>query len=236
MIDDSLYFVDSAVNDGYVFQVSSVLTGINRIYNQYASDYSTVQWYDIVPSIGDVISIAYSNIASSYDIDSNSGEQLNVVGRLIGTDRSIIGNTEFTVFECDDDSVECGNDFAQCSARFISDDADLDDSYFKPLLKAKVAKNTSDATIDSIILATKSILSSDLVVRLRDNEDMTFSVEAYNEISPIELSLLSKNIIPTPQGVRLRGFLYGFGIVESGDDSLECGNESAECIGLIEVN
>ena len=235
-MSEDLYFEEDAVDTGYVDEIVSPLDGLNRVYNQYASDYSTVQWYNIIPGIGNEISSAYSAVSTSYDIDSNIGEQLNVIGRVVGVNRSVIGTTEFEVFECDDDSVECGNDTAQCSVRFTSDDEDLEDQYFRPLLKAKVAKNTSNATIDSIIIATKAVLSSDQVVRLVDSEDMTFSIETYDEISPIDTSLLSKGIIPTPQGVRLRGFLDGYGIVECGDDTLECGNESAECNGLIEVN
>lgn len=236
MTCDVLFFEADTVESGYVYEIKSALDGLNRVYNQYSSDFSTVAWYNIIPEIGDCMSVAYSQIAISYNIDLNSGEQLNVIGRVIGINRSIIGNIELTVFECDDDSVECGNDDAQCSVQFISDNSELDDEYFKPLLKAKVAKNTSTATIDSIIIATKAILSSDTEVRLRDSEDMTFTIEVYDGIEPIARSLLSKGIIPTPQGVRLRGFLDGIGIVECGDDALECGNESAECIGLIEVN
>lgn len=237
MTCDILFFESGAVNDGYVYEVNSLVGNLNRVYNQYASDYSTVEWYNITPSIGSCISVAYQQIASSYNIDLNEGAQLDVIGRVIDLNRSIVGSVELTVYECGDDiNAECGNGDAQCSVQFISDDSDLSDEYFKPLLKAKVARNTSTCTIDSIILATKEILSSDKEVRLRDSEDMTFTIEVYGGIDPIDLILLSKGIIPTPQGVRLRGFLDGIGIVESGDTSMQCGDESTECIGLTEVN
>lgn len=208
----------------------------SRVYNQYRSDHDTVAWYNITPTLGSEILTAFNDITNSYSIDDNEGEQLNVIGRVIDIDRSVIGSVELTVFECDDDSVECDNDDAQCSVIFVSEDSTLSDEYFRPLLKAKVAKNTSNATIDSIILATKIILSSDQEVRLRDSEDMTFTIEIYDGLAPIDRDLLSKGIIPTPQGVRLRGVLDGIGIAECGDDEMECGNLNAECIGLIEVN
>jgi hypothetical protein len=226
------YFEFSTVDSNYVEPYYRA----SRVYNQYRSDEDTIKWYNITPTLGSEIGNAYDAISGSYSIDGNIGEQLNVIGRVIDINRSVIGSVELTVFECDDDSVECDNDEAQCSVQFISDDGALDDQYFRPLLKAKVAKNTSNATIDSIILATKIILSSDQEVRLRDSEDMTFTIEIYDGIAPIERDLLSKGIIPTPQGVRLRGVLDGIGIAECGDDEMECGNLNAECIGLIEVN
>ena len=208
----------------------------SRVYNQYRDKENAVKWYNITPTLGQNFITAYGDIKTSYDIDTNFGEQLNIIGRVIDIDRGIIGTVNFPVFECGDETVEAGNTEAQCSFRFLSDSSDLEDQYFRPLLKAKVAKNTSNATIDSIISATKIILSSNQNVKLRDSEDMTVTIEIYDGLSDIDRVLLTKDIIPRPQGVKLRGVLDGIGITELGNESLMSGDTSSECVGLIEVN
>lgn len=207
----------------------------DRIYAQYRNKPKARAWYDITRSIGDELADAANAVALSYDIDGNSGEQLDVIGRIVVTDRNVLLDTKFTVYQCNDAGEnQCGDTAVQCSPLSLVQDQGLSDEYFRVLLRAKIAKNNSDATLDGIIDACTIITPNAPWFRMSDNEDMSFSLENYNELTPIELSLLTtEGLIPKPQGVRFNGFLYGYGIVECGDDELQCGDESAECVGFI---
>ena len=101
-----------------------------------------------------------------------------------------------------------------------------------PLLKSKVAKNTSEATIDDIIEAVKIIATSADVVTLQDSEDMTFSLEIFGNLSAIEREiLLQDGVVPKPQGVRYLGFVETTDLVEFGNQDFEMGDELSQMAG-----
>ena len=88
-----------------------------------------------------------------------------------------------------------GDPAAQMSETSIGADKQLQDMYFRPLLKSKVAKNTSEATIDDIIESVKLIASSAESVKLQDSEDMTFSLEIFGNLSAIERDILACKMV-----------------------------------------
>lgn len=232
----------------------------DRIYAQYRDKPKAVAWYGITPSIGNEICSAYNSIVNSYDIDSNEGAQLDVIGRLIGTNRSIIvdvamdvcefgaelqvnnnyigyGNTQYGAGQYNGaitltPDCEMGDPASQMSEISIGSDAQLKDMYFRPLLKSKVAKNTSEATIDDIIEAVKIIATSADVVTLQDSEDMTFSLEIFGNLSAIERDiLLQDGVVPKPQGVAYLGFVETTDLVEFGSQDFEMGDELSQMAG-----
>lgn len=232
----------------------------DRIYAQYRDKPKAVAWYGIVPDIGNEICSAYQSITNSYDIDSNVGAQLDVIGRVIGTNRSIIIDVPLDVCEFGAEEqlasgyvgyggtqyglgqyanaitltpdCEMGDPAAQMSQTSIGQDKELQDLYFRPLLKSKVAKNTSDATIDDIIEAVKIIATSAENVTLQDSEDMTFSLEIFGDLSAIERDiLLQDGVVPKPQGVRYLGFVETTNLVEFGNQDFEMGDELSQMAG-----
>jgi hypothetical protein len=207
----------------------------DRIYAQYRTRPKAVAWYKITRTIAAQIGAAADAVRVSYDIDGNSGAQLDVIGRIVGIDRDTIGNVELTVYECNTDGEnECGDSLVQCSPKNIASDQSLSDEYFRTLIRAKIVKNNSDATIDGIIDAVSFITPDAPWFRLTDNEDMSFSLENYEALTPIQVTLLTtEDIIPRPQGVRFNGFLAGFNYVEVGDSTRQCGDSTAQCVGFI---
>ena len=213
-----------------------MITAPDRVYAQYRNAPKAVAWYSIIPQITAELGLGLDQIRNSYDIDANVGEQLDVIGRIIVLTREIILNTELPVYQCDNEDAECGDDEIQCSQPFVADDQELSDIYFRSLIKAKVQKNNSDATIEGVLDAVSLILPTSGTLRLIDPETMAFTIEFYGLINDVERALLlSGLIVPKPQGVRFGGFLEGYNIVECDDDSMQCGDEEAQCVGLIGV-
>lgn len=207
----------------------------NKLYAQYRNKSKALQLSEIPVSFREQCQTAIDFVKNSWDIDSNSGEALDVIGRIVERDRSIIQNKTLTVYQANNiGDFECGDDSVQLSPKSIVDDGDLSDDYYRYLLRAKIAKNNSDASIDSILTSVNYAAPGVNAYRLVDGEDMTFSIEFYGAINPIFRDLmLNGDIVPRPQGVKFNGFLDGLNMVEcnlSGD--FECGDDSTQCVGF----
>lgn len=181
-----------------------------RIYAQYADKPKAVAWFNIVPDIADELSIAFESIRNSYDIDNNEGEQLNVIGRIVGIDRSFESQVIYdvdTYFGADNDASQFGGIDSQFETVGASISNDVSDAIFRVLIKAKIAKNNSDATLDGVVHALSYITSSS-PINVIDNEDMTFSVSFGTTLTDIEKFVFDTfDIVPRPQGVKFLGYV-----------------------------
>ena len=195
----------------------------DRIYAQYRNKEKAVKWFNIVPEIGRQFCEAYRDVSLSYDIDSNEGEQLNVIGRVIGIGRDFESTINLDQFLCDEDDALCGEVLVQCIPNSVP--VELSDEYYRILLKAKVAKNTSDSTIDSIIEAVGFIIGDEFV-KLEDLENMSFSITLSRLLTPIEREIFKNfDILPRPQGVKFLGYTE-LPATSLCNDGTECGDGS----------
>lgn len=148
-----------------------------RIYAQYRDKPKAVAWLTITAEIANQFEAAFEDICQSYDIDTANSEQLNIIGRLVDISRFYGASSEA-----------------------------LTDEIYRLILKSKIWKNNSDATIDSIIQGVAFIIGVDNI-RLIDNEDMTFSIEFFSSLTDLQRTAITEfDIIPRPQGVRFLGF------------------------------
>lgn len=208
----------------------------DRIYAQYRNSPKTVQWLNIVDTIADELCVAVNDVQLMYDIDLNIGEQLNIIGRIIGTDRTVLGSFILEVFEANTDGDnECGDPAVQCSAASVAGDSELSDTYFRTLIRSKIVKNNSFSTIDGILKAVSFVTPNTLWSKLNDHEDMTFSLETSDTLTEIERTLLvTEDVVPKPQGVRFLGFLELNNLAQCNNEGLfECGDPLNECVGFI---
>lgn len=190
-----------------------------RIYAQYADKPKAVEWLNIVPDIASEMQTTFKAIQNSYDIDANEGEQLNVIGRIVGIDRSFESQVFYepdTVFGADNDASQFGGIDSQFESTGDNISIDVSDSIFRVLLKAKIAKNNSDASIDGIAHALNYITNS-APISVIDNEDMTFSVSFGTALTDIEKFVFNTfDIIPRPQGVKFLGYVDEESITQFG--------------------
>ena len=233
---------------------------IDRVYAQYRDKPKALQWYKIVPTLGNELCQAYADVTNSYDIDSNSGAQLDVIGRVVGIGRTIVvdqtldvcefgaelavatgyeqygagqyGASQYTSALTLTPDCEMGDEAAQMSQTSTEADSNLQDEYYRLLLKAKVARNTGRATIDEIIQTVQIIAPSAEDVKLLDGEDMSFSLEIYGNLSAVERDILIQpGVVPKPQGVQYLGFVEVLNLVEFGNEDFEMGNELSQMAG-----
>lgn len=211
------------------------LTLPDRIYAQYRTKPKALKWYEITRSLATELNSAVDAVRVMYNIDTAVGAQLDIIGRIVVIDRAFTGQVELTpgLFALTDGD-EFGDSEASFAALFVDQDQQMSDDLYRLVIKAKIIKNNSDATIDSILFGMNFLLPDANFLRLTDSEDMSFIIEFYGSITELQrYALLNSQLVPKPQGVRFGGFLEGIGYVESGDDELEFGDTSAEFVGTI---
>lgn len=178
----------------------------DRIYAQYRNKPKAVQWYGIVPSLANQICTAFEAVRNSYDIDTAVGEQLDVIGRIVVINRSYESSIEWDSFLWGQPVSQWGGNGVQWQSSGMTISNTVSDAIFRTLIKAKIAKNNSDATLDGVVEALLYITDAS-PIQVIDNEDMTMSVSFGSELDPITRFVLDTfDIIPRPQGVRFLGY------------------------------
>lgn len=177
----------------------------SRIISEYRGKQAFEKWALMVPMIAnsDLESAIYQ-IFTSYDVDSVNDELLNVIGRIVGVDRPILRITDSQVFGYEgNDSYTNYNVAPYIGSGDLNIDAPLNNDLYRKLVKAKISRNISDGTYDSIISLTEFILGF-AVTALADNGDMSFQMGFDREPDANTAFLINNyEIIPRPQGVRL---------------------------------
>ncbi len=193
----------------------------DRIYAQYRNKPKAVAWYGIVPELANEICNVYQDVSNSYDIDNAIGEQLDVIGRIVVINRSFESSVVFDVgteFGADTLEAQFGGAEAQFESSGSTISNDVSDSIFRTLIKAKIAKNNSPATLDGISEALQYITNV-TDIQVVDNEDMTFSVSFGEELTDTERFVFSTfDVVPRPQGVGFLGFVEETAITQFGGD------------------
>lgn len=182
------------------------MTTPDRIYAQYRTKPKAVKWYRITPEMAGQFETVYNSIRLSYDIDKAEGEQLDAIGRIVVIDRSYEAKIIFDTNDFGESSSQFGDTDCMFSSPTGVTNAKTSDVIFRKLIKAKIAKNNSDATIDGIIEALEFI-TGDTQIKVVDSEDMTFTIEFGIALTEVDKMLLTQfHIVPKPQGVRFAGF------------------------------
>lgn len=199
------YFVTNAVVDGYVAQEGTV----NRVYAQYKNSPKLIKWLGIVPNLLNPLISGCSQVSSMLDVDTAQGEQLNIIGRIVVISRTYEGNVALNVAQFNSDGdFQFGDDTAVFSALNADQDQNLSDDLYRLLIKSKIAKNNSDATIEGILNAFNSIFTGTEATELIDNEDMTFSISISGTLTELEKYVVENvDILPRPQGVKFKGIV-----------------------------
>jgi hypothetical protein len=208
----------------------------DRIYAQYRNQPKAVAWYAITRLLGDEIGDAAQAVRKMYGIDANIGEQLNIIGRIVVANRNFLANTPLVVSQFGDVDAEFGDLDAVFSALNIGTDSLMSDEFFRLVIRAKIVKNNTDATIESILDGVTFLIPGANVIRVIDGEDMSFSIEFNGNLTDLERwALLNAKLIPKPQGVRFNGFLDSYIPSEFGDLDAEFGDLDAQFHGYVGV-
>jgi len=173
----------------------------SRVYAQYRDKPKAFELIGINGELGNEIETAYQDIVLSYDIDNANTDELDVLGRIVVISRSFESLIPVESFLFG--AAQFGA--AQFRVGQGTTDQELNNDIYRLLIKAKIAKNTNDATLDCIINAIDFIIET-TNIQIDDPEDMSFSF-IFDTLTALEkLVITTFDIIPKPQGVRYTGF------------------------------
>lgn len=209
------------------------LTLPDRVYAQYRNKLNFVKWCQITRSLAAELGSPIDAVRVMYNIDTAVGAQLDIIGRIVVVDRAFTGQIALNpgLFALTDGD-QFGDEEADFSSLFVDQDQNMSDELYRLVIKAKILKNNSDATLESILFGVNFLLPDADFLRVTDNEDMSYSIEFYGNITSLQrYALLNARLVPKPQGVRFGGFLEGINYVQFGDDN-EFGDTNAEFVGL----
>ncbi len=146
----------------------------------------------------------YRDFIPSFDLDRANGHRLDIIGRIVGLPRLIdtIIPKEYFGFIRQNKSkgFNEGDMYRKYEGAFSS--LLLNDTRYRRLLKAKVIKNTSKATITGIASLQESVrvLFGENAYVI-DNKDMTITVYLNEEQEEEFIIIQALGLIPSPQGV-----------------------------------
>lgn len=196
----------------------------SRIVNQYRGRPKFTKWLRIIPELADSnFEPAFDILLRSYNPDTATNELLNIIGRIVGVVRPIVRITDYQVFGYQGNPSYVNYNVAP----YIGDgsatqDLPLSDDLYRKLVKAKIARNISDCSYDSIVTLTEFILGFD-VTAIVDFGDMSFQLGFEREPDANTKFLLENfEIIPRPQGVRLRPYF----VLPKNIDAIEAASSS----------
>jgi len=151
------------------------------------------------------------DVVNKYDLDQAYGKQLDVVGEWVGQSRTLSDNIEFKFFGFDDTpnalnfgeegNPSIGERFREESEPFINTTT-LQDPEYLFAIKAKIARNSTDGTIDSLIEALDFLLGAGTST-VQDIGGMAIYYDVARELTFNEKALIRAGILPKPAGVRI---------------------------------
>lgn len=142
-------------------------------------------------------------IYRSYDVDTVVGEELDIIGRIVGVPRPILRAAAFDVFGYQGNDSYTNYNIAPYIGDGEAVDAPLNNDLYRKLIKAKIARNISDGTADSIIQLVEIIIGVK-VTALVSNVDKSFDIGVASTLDNTTLYLIENfDLIPRPQGARI---------------------------------
>jgi hypothetical protein len=179
----------------------------DRIYGEYRGDTrpKALAWYEITRILGCQLAVSADDIRYSYDIDTATTYELDVIGRIVSISRGYESElqNEPTSFGVG----QFGGQIDQFGAASIATNQDVNNQIYRMLIRAKITKNNSAATLDDIVTALNYIVPIPNT-QVIDGEDMTFSVSFGAPLNDLQRFVLDTfDIIPRPQGVRFSGYV-----------------------------
>ena len=181
-----------------------------RIITQYKES-NLVDYILELVAEANALEQVFEDIINTKDIDTASGEQLDVIGILVGQSREIfdLGILKFFGFNGHAQADSFGDTADPgIGARFLSEgesttgSIELLDSEYRIFLKAKIVSNNTDATIDSIQSSIEFLFNVDSVYA-QTTAGGIVSILFGRTLTDTEIAILTNtDIIPRPAGVR----------------------------------
>ena len=134
-------------------------------------------YLDAVLSHGAMLGTMVETMSEAFDIDNAAGDQLDMLGALVGIDRLLPYVPATGTREMDDDE-------------------------FRIAIKMKIGRNVWDGTNEAAIDLYNQLFSGSVSIVYEDNQDMSVSFSIYGSVSAREAEILNATgVLLIPAGV-----------------------------------
>lgn len=182
----------------------TTLDYLNLITSQYRQKPNFIAMVDDGASAAVDLQNVFASMIPKFDLDSSVGQQLDVIGQWVGISRNIPVPIPGVYFSWDS-TYDLGWDFGV----WISDDAPsevtiLPDDVYRTFVKAKIAANTWDGTLEGLYQVWDSVFT-DITIFIKDNQNMSYDIGFFGRpVDSLTLALIQQGYLPLkPEGVRV---------------------------------
>jgi hypothetical protein len=202
-----------------ITKIEHVKLAISRLITQFTEAPVLQGYIAALLSEADTLEEVICDVIEQRTIDNATGATLDVIGTLVGQSRVLIDSTLLTFFGYSGalgaDTYADIND-ASIGSRYISlgetltGNRQLTDDEYRLFIRARIAKNNSRGTIDSVAELSAFLAGVDFVVVTDGESPAAFSLGFSAILSKnIKIFLKNSDLIPKPAGVRIN-YLYEF--------------------------
>lgn len=149
----------------------------------------------LVKPLVDGKSVAESLIGL-FDVDTATGEQLDMIGEWVGTSRNLKSAITGVYFAWDTDGVGWDQGIWWQVGDSLTNLYVLPDEQYRLLLKAKIAANSWDGTSSSATEIWNTLFDGNQGIIIIDNQDMTIDIMVYGDsLDAVGLALLTSGVL-----------------------------------------
>lgn len=190
---------------------------ISRLATQFRESVNLIAYIQALLTEADNIESVIQDLCARYNIDTSSGVNLDIIGAIVGQSREFVDAEIFDYFFLEDiDSPGGGpanakgfGDLNNPSAggRFIGLGEStiglrlLTDTEYRKYIRARIIRNNTDCTIESLIEAFKFLFNDDTLVTIVEGST-SYTVTIGRLLNADEKAILTNtDLIPKTAGV-----------------------------------
>ena len=183
----------------------------SRLTDRHRSDEPFLAILDTLIKLKEERQREYLSLAETFlDIDKSTGKNLDVIGRLIGEERTLVNFIDRSYFGFLGARLSESYDIGYWYSLYRNKYGTLrtlTDEEYRRVLKARIIKNSSDSSRESF-LEVLNILSNNnfsVITESLDNSAILVEIEDYDGLVSYYLSKYKsdRNLIPIPMGRRI---------------------------------
>ena len=195
------------------------------ITSQYQNSTKFMSWLEANLGYLDVLFDSfYNNGTDVFDIDVAVGDQLDVLGVIIGRSRIVDFDLNYSFYLLQEGGdrilLEGSPSFLQLEDSIDSHTSILQDEDYRILLKAKIVRNNWKGRVQDLY-DIFSILFPDIGIVIKDNQDMSMTIGLFGDMSDVTRELITRGyVVPKPMGVLINYFfgtlpVFGYDFYDS---------------------
>ena len=162
----------------------------------------------LVTGIGVQIQTTIASMVPLFDIDSAVGNQLDIIGQLVGISRNVNIPIASVYFSWDGTNGYIGWDGGNWQPfNAPSTVTTLPDDSYRTLIRAKIAANNWDGTTEGAYTIWTQVFP-DINILIQDEENMSYDLAIVSAVpDALTQALITQGYIPLrPEGVRINNY------------------------------